>query len=86
MGQIWWQRSYLQENMLYARRKPIWLIMAPINCWGGDLSGGSPIYWVHTDLIKKIKGGILFMDSWPIMQFKYATPTSGLRREKNIVR
>jgi len=43
------------------------------------MSGGSPIYWVHTDLIKKIKGGIFYGLPAPIMQFKYGILASGLK-------
>jgi len=30
------------------------------------MSGGSPIYWAHTDLIYKNKIDIFFMDSKPL--------------------
>jgi len=30
MGYILWQRPYLSENMLYARKKLVWLIMAQL--------------------------------------------------------
>jgi len=34
-------------------RKQVWLTKALTNWQGRELSGGSPIYWIHVNLIKK---------------------------------
>ena len=46
---------------------------------------GHQFYWVYTYFIKKNKRRYFFMYSRSIMQFKYATLASGLRREKEVV-
>jgi len=50
------------------------------------MSGESPIYLVHTNLIKKKKDVFLFMHFQFIMQFKICNPYIRFVKEENRVR